>query len=84
MVDRGFVSLGLALHHAALFAKVSVDAMPDNISLDDEIYLIETASAEANRIAEQILALQIKSRRADKTKGLAQAWLDGTYWRQVA
>lgn len=84
MVNRGYVSLGLELHRAAMAAKVSIEAIPEYIGIDEEVCLIDAASAEANELAHQILALPAQSRRASRTKDLAQAWLDGTYWRQVA
>ncbi|MDX0318410.1 hypothetical protein NKY68_18040 [Sinorhizobium meliloti] len=77
-------SLKLSLHQAALRATEAIDAIPADASVDDELQIIEAASAEANDIAAWIASLQVEGKRAEKIKARAQAWLDGTYWLEVA
>lgn len=42
--------------------------------------MIEDASAEANDIAERIMALPVTSDREAAVHAKAAAWLEGTYW----
>lgn len=84
MKHRDLISLELSMHLAALKARDAIDAIPADASVSDEFRMIEAASAGANDIAERIAVLPVKSEQGKKVKARAQAWLDGTYWKEVA
>lgn len=81
--DMTMVALGARLHNAVLFARQEIARMPENIDLDQEIVLIDKASADACEIAEEILAADASAAHDRLIKRMAIAWLDGTYPKEL-
>lgn len=82
--DGELILLGRFLHKTASEAKDTIDALPADVSPADEWAAIETISAPVHAIAKRILNLPADGKRGKKIKALADAWLEGTYWRKVA
>ncbi|TIM82074.1 hypothetical protein [Mesorhizobium sp.] len=72
--------LGILLQQAMLYSKAKIDALPDDVSVDDECGMIEAASAPAFALAETILSLPARSENEIRIKATATAWIEGTYW----
>ncbi|MER8783242.1 hypothetical protein NKH60_18630 [Mesorhizobium sp. M1006] len=72
--------LGILLHQAMTYSKAKIDALPDDISVDEEFTAIDAASAPALAIAETISSLPAQSETEIRIKATAAAWIDGTYW----
>ncbi|MER8993525.1 hypothetical protein [Mesorhizobium sp. M0678] len=75
--------LGMLLQQAMLYSKAKIDALPDDISVDEEFAAIDAASAPAFAIAETISSLPAQSKTEIRIKATAAAWIDGTYWADV-
>jgi hypothetical protein len=78
--DAELISLGRALHSAALQARNEIEALPDDIDVDGEYVAIMAASATANELAERIIGLPADAVSGVAVKTRAVAWLDGRYW----
>ncbi|MET3853056.1 hypothetical protein [Rhizobium sp. OAE497] len=76
MDEDDIVSLETSLGREIFKARAVIAAMPASIDLATETALIETASAEACRMARDILSQHGGSIRVFLK---AEAWLDGTY-----
>ncbi|WP_095802514.1 hypothetical protein [Mesorhizobium sp. WSM3866] len=72
--------LGILLQQAMMYSKAKIDALPEDIDVDDECAAIEAASAPAFAIAQTISSLPAKSETENRIKATAAAWMDGTYW----
>ncbi|RVD16969.1 hypothetical protein [Mesorhizobium sp. M4B.F.Ca.ET.017.02.2.1] len=72
--------LGILLQQAMMYSKAKIDALPDDISVDDEFAAIDAASAPAFAIANTISSLPAQSETEIRIKATAAAWIDGTYW----
>ncbi|RWO16883.1 MAG: hypothetical protein EOS08_27925 [Mesorhizobium sp.] len=72
--------LGILLQQAMLYSKAKIDALPDDMSVDDEFAAIDAASAPAFAIAQTISSLPAESETEIRIKATAAAWMDGTYW----
>ncbi|RUW24652.1 hypothetical protein [Mesorhizobium sp. M4B.F.Ca.ET.013.02.1.1] len=72
--------LGILLQQAMMYSKAKIDALPEDIDVDDECAAIEAASAPAFAIAQTISSLPAKSETENRIKATATAWMDGTYW----
>ncbi|MCZ8547166.1 hypothetical protein OOJ09_23500 [Mesorhizobium qingshengii] len=72
--------LGILLQQAMLYSKAKIDALPDDISVDDEFAAIDAASAPAFAIAQTISSLPAQSETEIRIKATAAAWIEGTYW----
>lgn len=81
--DAFLISLGAALHQAALTSKAIIDAIPENASIGDEVNSIESAISSADAIARQIMRTSSLSSAAYSIASRACAWLDGDYWEAV-
>ncbi|MER9212389.1 hypothetical protein NKI54_09975 [Mesorhizobium sp. M0663] len=75
--------LGILLHQAMTYSKAKIDALPEDISVDEEFAAIDAASAPAFAIAETISSLPAQSETEIRIKATAAAWIDGTYWADV-
>ncbi|RWB23899.1 MAG: hypothetical protein EOQ41_29590 [Mesorhizobium sp.] len=75
--------LGILLQQAALYSRAKIDALPEDISIDDECAAIDAASAPAFAIAETISLLPARSKTEIRIKATAAAWIDGTYWAKA-
>jgi hypothetical protein len=78
--ETEILSLGHALHEAALAARTAIDAIPDTVSVDDEVAMIDAASADAFALAERIAGRPARGAFDVAVKAQAAAWLDGRYW----
>lgn len=78
------VSLGAVLHQAALASRAIIDAIPDDVSIDDEMSLIAGAIAPVDRIAWMILNTPSLNDEAEEITSRACAWLDDQYWKEAA
>lgn len=72
--------LGILLQQAMTYSKAKIDALPDDITVDDEFAMIDAASAPAFAIAQTISSLPARSETEIRIKATAAAWIDGTYW----
>jgi len=61
-------------------AKAAIEAIPEDISVDDEFRMIQAASTTAADIAERIAAMSPRNKREAAVHARAAAWLEGTYW----
>ncbi|ARS70120.1 hypothetical protein [Sinorhizobium meliloti] len=82
--DGELILLGRFLDKVASEAEANIDAIPAEASVDDECAMIDAASMPVYVIAEHIVALAAQGKRGEAIKVRAQAWLDGTYWSEVA
>lgn len=74
--------LGILLQQAMIYSKAKIDALPEDIDVDDECAAIEAASAPAFAIAQTISFLPAQSETETRIKATAAAWIEGTYWEQ--
>jgi hypothetical protein len=72
--------LGILLQQAMQYSKAKIDALPDDIPVDDEFAAIDAASAPAFAIAQTISSLPAQSETEIRIKATAAAWIEGTYW----
>ncbi len=72
------------LHQAATYARVKIDAIPADASLEEECAIIEAVIIPAEAIAELIVTLPAQGRHDFEAKARAQSWLDGRYWTGLA
>ncbi|ESZ17720.1 hypothetical protein X735_11195 [Mesorhizobium sp. L2C085B000] len=72
--------LGILLQQAMMYSKAKIDALPDDITVDDEFAVIDAASAPAFAIAQTISSLPAQSETEIRIKATAAAWIEGTYW----
>ncbi|MEZ0170773.1 hypothetical protein [Microvirga sp. TS319] len=74
------VPLGRSLDREAMKAKAAIEAIPEDISVDDEFWMIQAASTAAADIAQRIAAMSPRNKREAAVHARAAAWLEGTYW----
>ncbi|RUU85466.1 hypothetical protein EOB59_31945 [Mesorhizobium sp. M7A.F.Ca.MR.176.00.0.0] len=73
--------LGILLQQAMMYSRAKIDALPDDISVDDEFAAIDAASAPAFAIAQTISSLPARTETESRIKATAAAWIEGNYWQ---
>jgi hypothetical protein len=82
MENSNLISLGIALHRAAMTTKAILDAIPEDIGAVRECALVDAASDPVHEIAEQIAALPGNGGLENAVKEMAGAWLEGKFWQR--
>jgi len=72
-------SMSAELHASVMKTRTTIANIPDDIEIEEECRLVDAASAKACQIARKIVARPATNTRQRRVKGLAAAWLDGTY-----
>jgi hypothetical protein len=82
--DKRLLAMGDKLVSAAEQARLAIEAIPENISVENEIAAINAVSANAQAIAERISTMRARTEEGAMIKANAQRWLAGSYFSGAA
>lgn len=82
IADKELIVLGEMLIEAADIAQMRIDALAEDLALEDEIAAIDTAIAVPQALARAITSLPATSEVGWSAKVKAHAWLEGCIGRK--
>lgn len=82
-IERRMSALKTVLHQSAVECRAAIDAIPLDADVGDEMEVIEAAMNTVDHLAKLVLRTSAPAKIGGEVKALAQAWLDGEYWKAI-